>query len=254
MHLSKLQGKRSLGLSALLAQRNSETKPVGLLQSPGDEPSSDSKFSHFDGLRYATEQAFAPPAADGLEMHQEFLTLPDVSILQMPETRPLSQSAVASSTGIANWKLHACQISGIAAWKACDDLLDFAPSHSRQERVSEVSTGSANKVQILSTLHTDVNIFQQNSRDISSIFDEKQKKIIVDLNAATASLKLQLQSMQQERDDVVLEVSMLSATIEEQKHEQQTQLLSFSLKLLQDEAEMRKHKDEILEMREQIDL
>jgi regulator of replication initiation timing len=106
----------------------------------------------------------------------------------------------------------------------------------------------------MSAPHADVNIFHQNSRDINASFIEKQRKIIVDLNAATSSIKLQLQCMQQERDDLVLENSALHAAIEEQRHEQQTQLLSFSLKLLQDEAEMRKSHDELHRMRSEISL
>jgi hypothetical protein len=243
MQLSKLQGKRSLGLSALLAQRNSDTRPVGLLQSTGDDPNSDSKLSHSDDQNHSAEQMSAPGAVSEFDVHQELF------MLQLAEEQPISEFALASSTGIANWKLRCDQSSGVAAWTSNESVIV-----SRVECGSGFKSNDAENGQILTSSLGDVNIFHQNSRDINSIFVEKQKQIIVLLNAATASLKLQLQSMQQERDDCVLEVSTLNVAIEEQKHEQQTQLLSFSLKLLQDESEMRKYQDKIHGMRAEINL
>ena len=245
MHLSKLQGKRSLGLSALLAQRQSDAKPIGPPQSPGDEPSSESKFHVSDDPSFP-DQTFAPMAQRGLLTYQEEASsLTAASISETAEVQILPDYDVSTSAGVANWPLYGDQCAGTATWQLGDSLVEsqvIVQPQSQNQQASEAQTIS---ISPLLTSQADVNIFYQNSRDISAIFVEKQKKMIVDLNAAAASLKLQLQFMQQERDDAVLEVSTLHVTIEEQKHEQQTQLLSFSLKMLQDEAEMRKLNDKI---------
>ena len=255
MHLSKLQGKRSLGLSALLAQRNSDTRPVGSLLCPSDEASSESKFSHSDEQLYSVEQPYLTQvAAGGFEIPQESFNVPDVLLLsQIAQEKPLLPTAMKSSTGTANWSLHVGQCTGTANWKLSNLTTEVVQSQSYHEHAVALKCSTAANPQ-MSAPHADVNIFHQNSRDINASFIEKQKKIIVDLNAATSSIKLQLQCMQQERDDLVLENSALHAAIEEQRHEQQTQLLSFSLKLLQDEAEMRKSHDELHRMRSEITL
>lgn len=253
MHLSKLQGKRSLGLSALLAQRNVEIRPVGVLHSPGDELSSDSKFSHSEDQKFSSEQTSATVAAVAFEMNQEFFNLQGNNMMKTAGEQPLLQSELSPSTGSAKWLLNCGQSSGVATWNM-NDLMAVALPSCRQEHAAEAMYNSLENGQIFALSQADVNIFHQNSRDINSIFIEKQKRMIVDLNTATASLKLQLLNMQQERDDFVLEVSTLNVALEEQKHEQQTQLLSFSLKLLQDEAEMRKYQDAVHEMRGEMDL
>jgi hypothetical protein len=257
MHLSKLQGKRSLGLSALLAQRQSDAKPVGRPQSPGDESSSESKFPVSDDQSFPVEQTLAPVAPCGLDLLvpcQEAFSLSIASILDTNEVQSLPDNAMSSSTGVANWQLYGDQSSGTATWQL-DDLLVVPPVIAESRSQHQQAFGAQfNAISPLLTSQAEVNIFYQNSRDISTIFVEKQKKIIVDLNGATASLKLQLQVMQQERDDAVLEASTLHAIIEEHKHEQQTQLLSFSLKILQDEAEMRKLNDKIHAMSSESEL
>ena len=254
MHLSKLQGKRSLGLSALLAQRNSDTRPVGSLLCPSDEASSESKFSHSDEPIYSVEQPYLiEVAAGGFEMPQESSDVPVLLLSQIAQEKPLLSTSIKSSTGIANWSLHVGQCTGTANWKLTNSTTEVVQSQSQHEHAVALKWSTAVNTQ-MSAPHADVNIFHQNSRDINASFIEKQRKIIVDLNAATSSIKLQLQCMQQERDDLVLENSALHAAIEEQRHEQQTQLLSFSLKLLQDEAEMRKSHDELHRMRSEISL
>jgi hypothetical protein len=244
MHLSKLQGKRSLGLSALLAQRNLETRPNGPLQSSSDESFSDSKFLHSDDHRYPVEP---PVAVIEFESHQQFFNSPVISISQAAEKQPIIATEIGYSTGTANWPVLDSQISGGTATWNMSELGSFPEvDHSRShfECGYMLNSNAAENGQH-STSQAEINIFHQNSRDINAIFVDKQRKIIFELSTATASLKLQLQSMQQERDDFVLEVSTLNAAIEAQRHEQQTQLLSFSLKQLQDQAALRNLQDEI---------
>lgn len=253
MQLSKLQGKRSLGLSALLAQRNLETKPNGPLQSSGDESFPDSKFLHSDDHRYPVEPTVLVPVIE-FESHQQFCNLSAISMSPTAENQPNIATAVGYSMGTANWPILDSQNSGgTATWNlsGLGSMAEVQQSHSQFECSHMLNTDAAENGQH-STSQAEVNIFHQNSRDISAIFVDKQRKIIFELNTATASLKLQLQSMQQERDDFVLEVSTLNAAIEAQRHEQQTQLLSFSLKQLQDQATLRKLQDEIHATRGEI--
>jgi hypothetical protein len=248
MHLSKLQGKRSLGLSALLAQRNTDSRPAGSLPCQIDEPSFESKFLRDEEQRNSVDQPYSQVIIGSFEMPEQLFTL---SAMLPPQTdqeeildEPLISSQMESSTGIAKWRLPGDPSTGTAMW-ALVNTKEVVRSQCQQEQhVHGLNTNSFINDQIFAS-KDDVNIFHQNSREINASFIEKQRRIIVDLNEATSSFKLQLQFMQQERDDVVFENSALHAVIEEQKHEQQTQLLSFSLKLLQDEAELRKYHHEI---------
>jgi hypothetical protein len=249
MHLSKLQGKRSLGLSALLAQRNSDTRPAGSFQGTSDEANVESKFLLGEEQRDSIDRPHPHVTSSSFELHQQSFNAPAVPLSQTVQEK-LQSSPVQASTGIASWQLCGGPSTGTATWTP-GTMMEVVQFQSEHEHTQGVKSSTFINGRVLLS-KADVNIFHQNSRDISASFIEKQRRMIVDLNEATSSIKLQLQCMQQERDEVFLENSALQATIEEQKHEQQTQLLSFSLKLLQDEAEMRKYHDEIHGMRSEI--